>query len=151
MRIGELAHDLGLNPKTIRFYEADGLLPEPRRTPAGYRTYSAADAERIRFIKSAQRLGMRLDEIREVLAFQERGEPPCLYVRAVLRQQAASIDERIAELTRLRDRLIELDAQSEDLSELSGRCCGIIEHDQNTLELEDPPPTKRLTRTLPRT
>lgn len=132
MRIGELAGELGLNPKTIRFYEAGGLLPEPQRTASGYRTYTGADAERIRFIKSAQRLGMKLDEIREVLAFQERGEPPCDYVRTVLRQQAASIDERIAELTRLRDHLIELDALSAGLAGNNAHYCGIIEHDQNT-------------------
>lgn len=132
MRIGELADRLGLNPKTIRFYETDGLLPEPDRTAAGYRTYTDADAERIRFIKSAQRLGMKLDEIREVLAFSERGEAPCDYVRSVLRLQAASIDERIAELTRLRDRLVELDQLSGELAQNESRYCGIIEHDQST-------------------
>ena len=50
MRIGELAAELGLNPKTIRYYEEIGLLPQPRRTPAGYRLYEAADRERLAFI-----------------------------------------------------------------------------------------------------
>ncbi|MGW0821018.1 heavy metal-responsive transcriptional regulator [Streptomyces sp. NPDC002845] len=130
MRIGELAAQLGLNPKTIRFYEAGGLLPEPERTPSGYRTYTRADAERITFIKTAQRLGMSLDEIREVLAFRDRGQPPCPYVRQTLRAQVAGIDHRIAELVRLRDQLLALDAKTKNLAEDTGCYCGIIEHAQ---------------------
>ncbi|NUR25342.1 MAG: heavy metal-responsive transcriptional regulator [Catenulispora sp.] len=128
MRIGQLADQLGLNPKTIRFYEAGGLLPEPDRTASGYRSYTATDAERVTFIKTAQRLGMSLDEIREVLAFRDRGEPPCAYVRRTLRAQVAGIDQRITELVQLRDQLVALDAQTEDLTEDEGCYCGIIEH-----------------------
>lgn len=128
MRIGELAAQLGLNPKTIRFYEAGGLLPVPQRTASGYRMYTDADAERITFIKSAQRLGMSLDEIREVLAFRDRGQPPCAYVRQTLRDQVAGIDRRIAELVRLREQLVVLDRQTGGIAEDEGCYCGIIEH-----------------------
>lgn len=128
MRIGELAARLGINPRTIRFYEANGLLPEPERTPAGYRRYTRADAERITFIKTAQRLGMRLDEIREILAFRDRGQPPCGYVRRALSAQVAGIDERIAELVHLREQLMALESATAGLSEGSGCYCGIIEH-----------------------
>lgn len=128
MRIGELATQLGLNPKTIRFYEASGLLPEPERTASGYRTYTRADAERITFIKTAQRLGMSLDEIREILAFRDRGQPPCGYVRQTLRRQVAGIDQRIAELVRLRGQLLTLEDETKQLAEDEGCYCGIIEH-----------------------
>ncbi len=50
VRIGELAAELGLNPKTIRYYEEIGLLPAPERTLAGYRLYDATDRERLQFI-----------------------------------------------------------------------------------------------------
>ena len=67
MRIGELADRLGVTTKSIRFYESIGLLPDPARTASGYRDYAEADAERLTFIKTAQRLGLSLDEIREIM------------------------------------------------------------------------------------
>ncbi len=76
MRIGELGERLGVNTKTIRYYESIGLVPEPERTSSGYRIYSEADVERLVFIKSAQRLGLALDEVREILALRERGRRP---------------------------------------------------------------------------
>ncbi len=111
MRIGELADRFGINPKTIRFYESVGLLPEPDRTSSGYRQYSGIDVDRLTFIKTAQRLGMTLDEIREILAFRDRGQPPCGYVRAVLNQQVAELDQRIVESARLREELVALRSQ----------------------------------------
>lgn len=130
MRIGELADELGINTKTLRFYESVGVLPEPARTTTGYRQYGRADAERVIFVKTAQRLGMSLDEIREILAFRDRGEPPCDYVRTVLDRQVAEIDERLAELVRLREQLAVLQSEAEQLTAIDGGgCyCGIIEH-----------------------
>lgn len=102
MKIGELAGQLGLNPRTLRFYESIGVLPEPERSRSGYREYDESDLERLRFIKLAQSLGLALDDIREVLALRDRGEEPCPYVREVIERQTAAIEERIQELERLR-------------------------------------------------
>ena len=128
MRIGELADTIGLNPKTIRYYESIGLLPEPERTPSGYRNYKGADAERLVFIKTAQRLGLTLDEIAEIIAFRERGEQPCRHVRELLHRQVAELDQRIREMRRLRDELGRLEAEAEELGEPEGTYCGLIEH-----------------------
>ncbi len=129
MRIGELADQLGLNPKTIRYYESIGLLPAPDRTPSGYRDYDdERSAEVLTFIKAAQRLGISLDEIREILAFRERGEPPCSYVRGVLRRQVDEIDERIAELRHLRKELVTLDQIADGLPDPGPGRCRLIEH-----------------------
>jgi DNA-binding transcriptional MerR regulator len=84
VRIGELADAVGVNPKTIRFYEQIGLLPEPERRPSGYRDYNDDDRERLVFVRTAQRLGLPLADIKEILAFADRGEAPCGYVRSVL-------------------------------------------------------------------
>ena len=59
LKIGELAKRLGLNPRTIRFYEGAGVLPKPERTAGGYGIYTAEDEERLRFIKAGQRLGLQ--------------------------------------------------------------------------------------------
>lgn len=122
MRIGELAERLAINPKTIRFYEGMGLLPEPHRTPSGYRDYGEEDLDRLVFIKSAQRLGLSLHEIREVLAFRERGERPCAQVLGVLKQELADIDRRVGELLRLRAELVELTRRADQLPDDGGYC-----------------------------
>ena len=58
MKIGELAGATGLTPKTIRFYEAEGLIPDPPRTASGYRAYTEPDVARLGFIVKAKRLGL---------------------------------------------------------------------------------------------
>jgi len=105
MRIGELAQRLNLNPRTLRYYESIGLLAEPERTHSGYRDYSDDDLERVQFVKSAQRLGLSLDEIKEILAFKDRGELPCDYVLTVIEREAEDLNRRIREMKQLRDEL----------------------------------------------
>ncbi len=127
MRIGELAEQVGVNPKTVRYYEDIGVLPEPERTPSGYRVYDEADVDRLVFVKTAQRLGMTLDEVKEILALRDRGEQPCSYVRDVLRRERAHIDQRITELQALRSELATLEELTNG-PEVSGVVCKIIEH-----------------------
>ena len=80
MRIGQLAERFGVNTKTIRYYESIGLLPSPVRRPSGYRVYGESDAERLAFVRTAQRFGLHLDQIGEILGLRDRGERPCDYV-----------------------------------------------------------------------
>ena len=60
MRIGELAKTVGVTPDTIRYYEREGLLPPPDRTPSGYRDYGPEVVDDLQFIKKAQALGLKL-------------------------------------------------------------------------------------------
>ena len=108
MTIGHLAGRLGINPRTIRYYERIGLLPEPDRTGAGYRLYGPGDQERVQFIKSAQRVGLNLGEIKEILAFRDRGEAPCNYVASVIEQRLSEVNQRLRELRDFRRELTEL-------------------------------------------
>jgi DNA-binding transcriptional MerR regulator len=128
MRIGELADQVGVNPKTVRYYEQIGLIPPAPRTSGGYREYTDADAARLTFIKTAQRLGLALEEVAEILRLREGGEPPCGYVRDVINQQLRSIDKRIAELRALRSELRELRQMADAIPEVDGTTCRIIEH-----------------------
>lgn len=128
MRIGELAERVGVNPKTIRFYEAQGLLPPPARRPSGYRDYGAQDEARLVFVRTAQRLGFALSEIAEILALKERGERPCGYVLQVLDRQVSDIDRRLGELVALRADLLELRAKADRLPEDDSCYCQLIEH-----------------------
>lgn len=105
MQIGELAKQLGLNPQTIRYYERIGLLPKPERTPAGYRLYGEADKRRLRFVKNGRDAGLTLGEVKEVLAFHERGELPCAYVTEAIARRSGEVERQIEELTRFKRNL----------------------------------------------
>lgn len=129
MRIGVLAERLGINPRTIRYYESIGLLPTPARRPSGYREYDEDDAERLTFVRTAQRFGLHLDQIREILAFRERGERPCAFVLGAVRRELADLDQRIAELQRTRAELGNLLERAEAMPPgADGRYCELIEH-----------------------
>jgi MerR family mercuric resistance operon transcriptional regulator len=71
MKIGELSAKAGVNVQTVRFYEREKLLRISLRTPAGYRTFSEGDLERVRFIKDSQQLGFTLKEIKELMEIHE--------------------------------------------------------------------------------
>lgn len=105
LRIGEVAARAGLNPKTLRYYEALGVLPSPSREPNGYRRYSQETVDLLTFIRQAQGLGFTLDEIKEILAIRRRGAVPCTHVRSLLRQKAADLDRKLADLVVLRRRI----------------------------------------------
>lgn len=77
MHIGDLAAELGLNPKTIRYHENIGLMPEPERTASGYRLYNMSDFERLQFILKAKSIGLNLEEITEILALCAQTRQPC--------------------------------------------------------------------------
>lgn len=129
LKIGELAARLDLNPRTIRFYEQAGILPEPERSRGGFRLYGDEDTERLRFVKTAQRLGLTLGEIKEVLAFRDRDERPCRYVAAVIEHRLAEIDERMRELRTLKHELTELRERmhAEGVAERDAAYCHYIE------------------------
>lgn len=73
LTIGVLAEAAGVNVETIRFYQRKGLMQEPDRPQGGIRRYGEADLARVRFIKSAQRLGFSLDEIGDLLESSRMG------------------------------------------------------------------------------
>jgi DNA-binding transcriptional MerR regulator len=128
VRIGELGQRVGVNPKTVRYYEDIGLLPDPERRPSGYREYTDHDVDRLSFIRTAQRLGLSLSEISEILGFRERGERPCDYVLGVLDRQVADLDRRMAEMAELRRELIALKRRADRLSGDEDCYCAVIEH-----------------------
>jgi MerR family transcriptional regulator, copper efflux regulator len=115
VRIGELARQAGLSTKTLRYYEAIGVLPEPERTRAGYRDYSAQALDVVRFVRSAQAVGLTLGEIRGILAFRDRGETPCGHVLELIGRRAAEIDEQITRLEGMRRELYRLERRARAL------------------------------------
>ena len=102
LRIGELARATGYSDSTLRYYESIGLVRPLRRTSAGYRVYGATAVERLGFVRNAQSLGMRLDEIGKILAITDAGDAPCDHVLSVVDTELRQLDAQLARLTTLR-------------------------------------------------
>lgn len=105
MRIGVVSERSSVPTKTIRYYEEVGLLDQPRRTSSGYRDYEADVLDRLRFIRAAQSLGLKLGEIREVLKLRNRGVAPCDHVAKLIEERRSEIDAQIDDLERMRGEL----------------------------------------------
>jgi DNA-binding transcriptional MerR regulator len=105
LTVGKVAERTGTSADTIRYYDRLGLLPEPDRTPAGYRVYGDDVVEHLELIRQAQRLGLKLAEIRELLQVRRDGLCPCGHARALLERRAEELDRELAVLTRLREDL----------------------------------------------
>ncbi len=107
MRIGELARECNVNPKTIRYYEAFGLLPKAARALSGHRVYSDRDLQRLRFIRRAKQIGLPLAGIRQITTFADTGS--CQHLRPRLKEliaaQLAEIEGRIKDLRALQREL----------------------------------------------
>lgn len=126
MLIGQLAHDLGLNTKTIRYYEAIGLLPAPPRTGGGFRVYGEADRDRLAFIGKAKSLDLSLNDIAQLLSIRSSGLAPCPQVLGMVSHKITLLDEQIDRLTAFRDDLRRLLDQPVPAS-CQGQVCDIVE------------------------
>lgn len=98
---GDLARVTACNIETIRYYEKAGLLPDPPRTGAGYRIYSAAHASRLRFVLRARELGFSMDDIRGLLGLEDGTAPTCAEVKERTDRHLADIRAKIADLQRM--------------------------------------------------
>lgn len=108
LTISKLADRVGTSADTIRYYERIRLLPEPERTPSGYRQYDEDAVGRVLFIKGAQRLGLRLDEVAELLAIRERGLCACGRTAELLEARLAQLDDEMRALLHLREDIARL-------------------------------------------
>ncbi len=100
MTIGRLAKQAGVNIDTIRYYERNGLIPEPVRRASGYREYDVADVRRLRFILRAKDLGFTLAEIGELLSLS--GDRDVRGVKRRAEQRLEQVESKIKELQRVR-------------------------------------------------
>src|SRR5687767_10019848 len=129
-RIGEIAERTGVSVETLRYYEKRRLLNAPARTEGGFRVYSGAVVQQVRFIKQAQSLGLTLDDIQQLAAGQLRRNhtPSCRKVRDLLTRRIEDIDARIKELREFRRTLHEhLAACDQALTAVVEPACPTIE------------------------
>ena len=125
MTIGQVAKQAAIGVETVRFYEREGLLVQPSRRPSGYRQYEQEAVSRLRFIKQAQRLGFSLREIKELLALKLDPTATRKQVKDQAIAKIADIDQRIAELKRIKKALVPLIEACDGKGKLEG--CPILE------------------------
>lgn len=108
MKVSEVAAQANVNTQTLRYYERRGLLPEPDRSPSGYRAYTADAVRLVRFVKRAQALGFTLNDIEELLHLADGGPASCDAAKAMACTRIADLEQRIEELVGMRDALARL-------------------------------------------
>ena len=98
-QIGDVAKETGLSIDTIRYYEKLGLVGKPVRSEGGFRLYSRQSVEKLKFIKKAQSLGLKLSEVKEIIRQSERGlESCCSYVGELFRKKLEELEVKMSEL-----------------------------------------------------
>lgn len=126
--IGALADTAGVNVETIRFYQRKGLMPEPEKPYGSIRRYGAAELARVRFIKSAQRLGFSLEEIGELLKLEDGAR--CSEARQLAEHKLVDVRQKLTDLQRIESVLAGLVARC---SAVRGRVnCPLIASLQET-------------------
>lgn len=107
LTIGRLAERAGVHRETIRYYEREGLVPQPGRTPGGHRIYGEPDVERLQFIRRARELGFTLSEVRQLIDLSGE-QQQCREVRQVAELHLDEVRQKIRDLKSLETALRDL-------------------------------------------
>lgn len=99
LTIGAFAAAAGVNVETVRYYQRKGLLSEPDKPYGGIRRYGDEGVARVRFIKSAQRLGFSLDEVAALLALDDGMH--CKQAQQLAEHKLAGVRAKLADLRRI--------------------------------------------------
>ena len=132
LTISEVAREVGLSAKTIRFYEESGVIKPLARADNSYRRFSERDIQRLHLIKRARDIGLPLSEIKNIVS--ECIDKGCLEARTYIAEHVPkylhTIDKRLAELQTLKRDLVALQAHYEEEGQewvhSTEACCEII-------------------------
>lgn len=121
LTIGELAKLAGVGVETVRYYEREGLLQQPKRPLGGIRTYSAQSTAELAFVHEAKELGFTLREIRDLVALRANPATDAAAVRGRATAKLVQVEREFARVERKRATLRDLLARCPGRGDL-GRC-----------------------------
>lgn len=136
--VGQAARAAGVSTRAVRLYEAKGLVPASRRAGNGYRVLTDEHVEALRFVRSGRSLGLSLDAIAEIMEVADRGEGCCDHTMVVLADRVQEIDSAIADLRRLRERIVAVQ-HAEEVDQRGSTRCAMIESASSTSTGLPPP------------
>ena len=125
LSVGQLAKRVGLNIQTVRYYEREGLLPEPERTSGGHRLYSEEDILRLQFIQGAKDCGFTLREIADLMQMRDSDIATCTDVRERAKAKLAETEHKLKQMNTLKKHLKKLIADCPG-GDVGVDCCNII-------------------------
>ncbi len=109
--IGVLARETGVNIETIRYYEKEGILPNPARSAGGHRMYRQEDLKRLFFIRRSRELGFSIKEVSSLLSLVHVGDYTCAMVHDLTLQHAEQVRKKISHLQRMEQVLLGMAAE----------------------------------------
>ena len=112
--IGEASRQSGVGIETIRYYEREGIVSKPGRSPGGRRLYSPDEIAKLRFVRRCRDLGFPISIIQTFLSLTEQGGRSCGEVKTLAENHLDDISAKIENLTRLREALLGLSANCDD-------------------------------------
>lgn len=98
--IGQISDQTGVSIETIRYYEKEGMLPNPPRTAGGHRVYDGTLRDRLSFIKRSRELGFSIGDTRSLLSMAD-GSFTCKQVHDLTAEHIHSVQSKIKDLQRL--------------------------------------------------
>lgn len=125
IRIGELAKRTGCEVVTVRYYEKEGLLPEPARSEGNFRLYGDEHVERLQFIRRCRSLDIALSEIRMLLGLRDTPAQDCGRVNALLDEHIRQVESRVTALLQLKEHLRSLRETCSGARPM--QACGILQ------------------------
>lgn len=122
--IGDLAKRAACRVETVRYYEREGLIPDPPRSEGGHRIYDADAMKRLTFIRRARELGFTVEQVRSLLGLADSGSYTCAEVRALTLKHRAEVREKLVDLKKLDAVLTDLARECEGQG---GQDCAILD------------------------
>lgn len=105
LHVTDLAAQADVTPATVRYYSRVGLLSPGREPENGYRCFSSDDVRRVRFIRQAQALGLKIGDIKAIFETIELGEVPCHQVKSLVGERLAAIHCELEALAATKSRI----------------------------------------------
>ncbi len=126
LKIGELSEKTSCSVLTIRFYEKEGLIPQPERTEGNYRMYSEDYIDRLKFIINCRSLNMNLNEIRKLLSYKDIPNQNCSEINELIDIHIKDVQESIKNQQRLIEQLLDIRKTCDGLCTVDK--CGVLKN-----------------------